>query len=65
MGELIEKLVPSLKGKAYTITSPEARTYNCVAWALGETTDWWWPGDPGCTFWPAGIPREETPGGVP
>jgi len=27
---------------------PASRRYNCIAYAAGATTDWWWPND----YWP-------------
>ena len=39
----IEDLFPKLRGKAYQVTSPRNEAYNCIAWAAGDTTDWWWP----------------------
>jgi hypothetical protein len=32
-----------------TVTSPATDTYNCIAWAANDTTQWWWP-DGG--YWP-------------
>lgn len=34
--------------------------YNCIAWAAGAVGQWWWPGDPAATYWPAGVSRVET-----
>jgi len=52
---------PALRtSKAFRISSPPAREYNCIAWAAQDTNAWWWP-DPMLTaYWPAEIPREET-----
>ena len=52
-----EDLFPGLRGTPYRITSPRDRTYNCIAWAVGDTRDYWWPGDPQRTYWPVDIPR--------
>jgi hypothetical protein len=60
MVEHIEHLFPALRGTAYTVTSPPNDAYNCIAWAAGETADWWWPADPETTRWPDGVSREET-----
>jgi hypothetical protein len=61
MVEPIEALFPGLAKSPFRVTSPAARDYNCIAWAAGDTTRWWWP-DPGnpATFWPAGSALEET-----
>lgn len=35
--------------------------YNCIAFAAGDTSDWWWPsGNPQESFWPNQAPVEET-----
>ncbi len=59
----IELLFPKLQAAPYGITSPPNRDYNCIAWAAGDVTAWWWPKlDPedDVGHWPAGIPDEET-----
>jgi hypothetical protein len=57
----IESIFPKLGTAPYRITSPRTRDYNCIAWAVGEVTSWWWPTtDPDdAAYWPAGIPKEE------
>jgi hypothetical protein len=60
MKERIEALFPQLRGSDYQITSPASDSYSCIAWAAGETTTWWWPGEPNQTYWPPGVPRSET-----
>jgi hypothetical protein len=42
----------------FEVTSPESPAYNCIAWAAGETSRWWWPSP--IDFWPPTAPREET-----
>lgn len=57
----IEDFFPGLRGKAYQVTSPRSDAYNCIAWAAGVTSIWWWPlGDPRKSHWPDGVPRQET-----
>lgn len=52
---------PGLTDATCAITSPTARRYNCIAWAAGDATRWWWPVPlRGINYWPAGAPREET-----
>jgi hypothetical protein len=37
--------------------------YNCIAWAAGDTKNWWWPdevSEPESGHWPSGVPRLET-----
>jgi hypothetical protein len=59
----LEDLFPGLKDSGYQVTSLPATAYNCVAWAAGDTSAWWWPDsdpDNDAAFWPAGLPRAET-----
>lgn len=42
----------------YIETSPATEDYNCIAWACGDNTKWWWP-DPS-VYWPSGIRCDET-----
>jgi hypothetical protein len=63
MVEHIELAFPALRGRVYQVSSPPTRKYNCIAWTAGDTTNWWWPdapAQPDSSFWPAGVPREET-----
>lgn len=39
---------PNLSAANHRVTSPPTTTYNCVAWAAGDTTRWWQPG----RYWP-------------
>src|SRR5208337_1990217 len=50
---------PSLGGN-YTVTSPAARRYNCIAWGAANDARWWWPDARNIGYWPPNIPREET-----
>lgn len=43
----------------HTVTSAETDEYNCIAWAYGVVTQWFWPNVEGGT-WPPGIPNEAT-----
>ena len=43
MVEPIDAIFPGLRNSAYRVTSPAARDYNCIAWAAGDATRWWWP----------------------
>jgi hypothetical protein len=63
MVERIAQAFPGLRGTAYQVTSPHDDKYNCIAWAAGDTTDWWWPDEadnPDSAHWPPGVPRVET-----
>jgi hypothetical protein len=56
---LIAKEFPRLKGTGFFVTSPETPQYNCIAWAAGDDSRWWWPIASPAVFWPANIPRRE------
>jgi hypothetical protein len=52
---------PGLTDSSCVVTSPKANAYNCIAWAAGDTSRWWWPVPlRGINYWPRGIPREQT-----
>lgn len=55
-----EDIFPGLQGSGYQITSPKDDTYNCIAWAAGDTGTWWWPNPGPKQFWPAGARAEES-----
>ncbi|MCY4473974.1 MAG: hypothetical protein OXC83_00880 [Chloroflexi bacterium] len=38
----LRELFPSLSD--FSVTSPQDARYNCVAWAAGMDSGWWWPG---------------------
>lgn len=40
----------------FAITSPDTLQYNCIAWAAGDDSRWWWP--TGFGYWPPGVSRE-------
>lgn len=54
-----EVLLPRLHQDEYRITSPESDRYNCIAWAAGDATRRWWPGEPDY-YWPPDAPQGET-----
>lgn len=41
----------------FVITSPQTSSYNCIAWAFGDNTKWYWPDPDEMYFWPENIPR--------
>jgi hypothetical protein len=58
-----ETLFPGLKDSGHRVTSPASRDYNCIAWAAGDTSIWWWPDrdeNNDAVHWPPGVSREET-----
>jgi len=56
--EPLETAFPGLVGSPYSVTSPIAREYNCIAWAAGRDDVWMWPDPGGFSYWPDGVPRE-------
>ena len=47
--EEIAEIFPNLKN--YQITSPADYRYNRIAWAAGDTKNWWQPSDSTYFFW--------------
>lgn len=57
----LEKAFPGLQTTEYQVTSPADPHYNCVAWAAGVDSAWWWPAPAHPRYaWPHGAGREET-----
>jgi hypothetical protein len=57
----LEDLFPKLQPGNYSIQSPPIKSYNCIAWALRDTGQFW---DPLMVpvkgyYWPPGINRDE------
>jgi hypothetical protein len=49
-------LLPNLAPNSYRITSPATAEYNCIAWAVGISNEWW---DPAEGYpWPSELPRD-------
>ncbi|HEX7447421.1 MAG TPA: hypothetical protein VF306_07740 [Pirellulales bacterium] len=57
---LLARQFPFLASEGFIETSPASAQYNCIAWAAGQTDEWWWPLPVGAYSWPAGVPRSET-----
>jgi hypothetical protein len=53
----IENKFPHISRLGYEITSPKTISYNCIAWAGGDSTKWWWPDPAFQAYWPAAAPR--------
>jgi len=61
MSERLQAAFPGLGTTSFQITSPPDFNYNCIAWAAGVVSDWWWPiGDARETYWPEGPERQIT-----
>jgi len=56
----IKLLFPNLSSSSFSITSPKSRHYNCIAWAAGDTEQWWWPDEMNQEYWPEDAPRLTT-----
>ncbi len=63
--QAIVRAFPKLTIDSFRITSydslsdPEGKLYNCIAWAVGKTDAWWWPDpDIGDAHWPSGVSKE-------
>ena len=41
---------PNLSGEDFEIVEQPSQRYNCIAYAAGDTTEWWWPN--GIVYWP-------------
>jgi len=51
--------LPYLTTNNSAVTSPKSNVYNCIAWAVGDMENWWWPFSmAGVAYWPKGIRRE-------
>lgn len=48
------KNFPSLEATGGRLTSPQTPVYNCIAWAAGDQSRWWWPNPGG--YWPPSAP---------
>lgn len=49
---------PLLRATGWRPTSPETKSYNCIAWAAEVSSKWWWPTRGG--WWPPGATRART-----
>jgi hypothetical protein len=54
------QIFPNLRNCPHRVTSPITEDYNCIAWAAGDTDNWWWPSP--FDYWPV-EPREATADG--
>jgi hypothetical protein len=58
--DILEHLFPGLRHTRWVVMSPRTPEYNCIAWAAGDDTRWWWPDAARMYYWPSDAPREET-----
>lgn len=45
--------LPALTDENCRLTSPFSRSYNCIGWAAGDASRWWWPDPLGIYYWPS------------
>lgn len=57
----MRKAFPSLSVDGYEVKSPETGNYNCIAWAVGDDSRWWWPNSI-MGYWPSGIQHDDSQG---
>jgi len=55
---LFLKEFPNNANDPFIKTSEVTPTYNCIAWAAGDSTQWYEPDPMGFYFWPRNIPRQ-------
>ena len=53
----IESAFPEIREEGYKITSQETADYNCFAWVVGDTSQWWSPLENAGYFWPPDTPQ--------
>lgn len=65
--EFLSRLFPRLEKHHLDVTSEPTPEYNCIAWAAGDDTRWWWPVEAppnglqlGGPYWPPGLSRKAT-----
>jgi hypothetical protein len=52
-----ESKFPNLTPQNWREKSRATGSYNCIAWAAGDNTRWWWPDAMGQRYWPPTVPR--------
>jgi hypothetical protein len=52
----VVKIFRSLNLNTACCKSKRTPKYNCIAFAVGDTNQWWWPDEDG--HWPDGVKRE-------
>jgi hypothetical protein len=54
----LRSIFPNLAVGEYEVTSNRTKRYNCIAWAAGDSGEWWEP-TPGYK-WPVNVPRDDS-----
>ena len=47
---LLTGAFPNLASEEFETVEEPSNRYNCIAYAAGDTSDWWWPD--GINYWP-------------
>jgi hypothetical protein len=55
---LLSAVFPNTIKEPFLPTSPPTPQYNCIAWAMEDTTRWYWPDANNTSYWPSNIPRK-------
>ncbi|MHB8772294.1 MAG: DUF7689 domain-containing protein [Syntrophales bacterium] len=53
----VKQQFPNLDDSNHSETSPRSSRYNCIAWAAGDSSNFWWPE---YGYWPPGAPSDLT-----
>ena len=48
--EVLTGAFPNLSSEGFDIVDEPSEQYNCIAYAAGDTSQWWWPD--GVNYWP-------------
>lgn len=56
----LEADYPGLRESPYEITSPRDHRYNCLAFAVGDLTHFWYDAKVQGYYWPQGAPSADT-----
>jgi hypothetical protein len=51
---------PNSSKEKFCATSPPTWSYNCIAWACGDNSKWYWPDSSEISYWPDEVPRQVT-----
>lgn len=48
--DILTGAFPNLASEGFEIVDQPSERYNCIAYAAGDTSEWWWPD--GVNYWP-------------
>src|SRR3989344_9116521 len=54
----LKQIFPKLNESNCKLTSPVDKKYNCIGWAAGDITRFWWPDRQLTGYWSEDAPRE-------